>query len=145
MGSDANTDAVTLEERLRSAIGRLYRRFRSERDDGALGDKALEVLTLLHKSGPRTLSELSQWDDVSPASMSETVGRLTSAGYAERSTDPADRRKVLIAATAEGGRLAGAAREKRRAWLAGWLDSLSPDDRLILERACELLDEIARP
>jgi len=146
MGVDANTNRDgALDERLRSAIGRLYRRFRNERDDGALGDKALEVLTLLHKNGARTLSELSEWDDVSAASMSETVGRLTSAGYAERSRDPSDGRKILITATPEGGRVAAAARDKRHAWLAGRLDALTPEDRVILERACDLLDRIARP
>lgn len=146
MGPDANTPGTgMLDERLRSTIGRLYRRFRNERDDGTLGDKALEVLTLLYKNGPRTLTELSEWDDVSPASMSETVARLTSAGYAERSPDPSDRRKVLITATADGGRLAAAARDKRNAWLAGRLGALAPEDRRILERACDLLDDIAKP
>jgi DNA-binding MarR family transcriptional regulator len=37
--------------------------------------------------------------------MSQTVNRLTSAGYAVRSRDPDDRRKVLFSATEEGDRL----------------------------------------
>jgi DNA-binding MarR family transcriptional regulator len=62
---------------------------------------------------PQTLTELSEHDRVSPASMSQTVNRLTSAGYAVRTRDPSDGRKVLFSATAEGDELAGAARAQR--------------------------------
>src|SRR5215469_4585377 len=102
---------------LRSAVGRLYRRFRSERPEGSLGDAALAVLTRLHKHGPQTLTELSEHDRVSPASMSQTVNRLTAAGYAVRTRDPDDGRKVLFSTTAEGDELASAARAQRNAWL----------------------------
>ncbi len=128
---------------LRSAIGRLYRRFRSERPEGGLGDAALAVLTHLHKHGPRTLTELSEHDRVSPASMSQTVNRLTSAGYAARARDPGDRRKVLFSATAEGDELAGAARAQRNAWLDERLGALSAEDRAIIARATAVLATIA--
>jgi len=109
----AGAEGADLGSQVRSAIGRLYRRFRSERPEGGLGDAALAVLTRLHKSGPQTLTELSEHDRVSPASMSQTVNRLTSAGYAVRTRDPGDRRKVLFSATAEGDELASAARGNR--------------------------------
>src|SRR5437588_12669789 len=89
----AEADETDLGGQVRSAVGRLYRRFRSERPEGGLGDAALEVLSRLHKHGPQTLTELSDHDRVSPASMSQTVNRLTSAGYAVRTSDPHDRRK----------------------------------------------------
>src|SRR5215470_18501576 len=94
----AEAEAADLGGQLRSAVGRLYRRFRAERTEGSLGDAALGVLTRLHKHGPQTLTELSEHDRVSPASMSQTVNRLTSAGYAVRSRDSDDRRKVLFSA-----------------------------------------------
>jgi DNA-binding MarR family transcriptional regulator len=84
---------------LRSAVARLYCRFRSERPEGSLGDAALAVLTRLQKHGPQTLTELSEHDRVSPASISQIVNRLTSAGYAIRTHDPGDSRKVLFSAT----------------------------------------------
>ncbi|MFC5908646.1 MarR family winged helix-turn-helix transcriptional regulator [Streptacidiphilus monticola] len=128
---------------LRAAVGRLYRRFRSERPDGELGDAALAVLTRLHKHGPQTLTALSGIDRVSPASMSQTVNRLTSAGYAVRTRDAEDRRKVLLSATDSGHAVARAARAKRNAWLDERLRALSPEDRAILARAAELLEAIA--
>src|SRR5437868_5006789 len=114
---------------VRSTVGRLYRRFRSERPDGSLGDTALDVLTRLYKYGPQTLTQLSDHDHVAPASMSQTVNRLTSAGYAIRTPDPHDRRKVLFSTTPEGAELAHAARIQRHAWLDAHLQALSPEDQ----------------
>jgi DNA-binding MarR family transcriptional regulator len=132
-----------LGNQLRSAIGRLYRRFRSERPEGGLGDAALAVLSRLQKHGPQTLTELSELDRVSPASMSQTVNRLTSAGYAVRTRDRDDRRKVLFSTTAEGNELASAARVQRNAWLDQRLQSLSAEDRAVMARAAALLSTIA--
>ncbi|MFC0435100.1 MarR family winged helix-turn-helix transcriptional regulator [Kutzneria buriramensis] len=128
---------------VRSAVGRLYRRFRSERPEGSLGDAALAVLTRLHKHGPQTLTELSEHDRVSPASMSQIVNRLTSAGYAVRTRDPEDGRKVLFSTTAEGDELAGAARAQRNAWLDDRLRALSAEDRAAIARATALFSSIA--
>ena len=139
----AAVEGADLGGQVRSAIGRLYRRFRSERPEGSLGDGALAVLTRLDKHGPQTLTELSEHDRVSPASMSQTVNRLTSAGYAVRARDPGDGRKVLFSATAEGDELARAARAQRNAWLDRRLQALSPEDRAVLARATDLLSAIA--
>src|SRR5580658_8065343 len=141
-GADG-TEGGDLGGQVRSAVGRLYRRFRSERPEGGLGDAALAVLTRLHKHGPQSLTGLSEHDRVSPASMSQTVNRLTSAGYAVRTRDPDDRRKVLFSATAEGDGLASATRAQRNAWLDQRLQALSAEDRAVVARATELLSSIA--
>ncbi|WP_161580458.1 MarR family transcriptional regulator [Subtercola vilae] len=132
-----------LSATVRSTIGRLYRRFRSERVDGALGDTALEVLTYLHKHGPRTLTELSEMAQVAPASMTQSVNRLTSAGYAVRSPDPNDRRKVLFTATAAGAEVALANSAQRNAWLDAQLENFSPEDQRVIAHAFELLNRVA--
>jgi DNA-binding MarR family transcriptional regulator len=137
------TDEAGLGGQLRSTVGRLYRRFRSERPAGGLGDTALEVLTRLYKHGPQTLTQLSQYDQVAPASMSQSVNRLTSAGYAIRAPDPDDRRKVLFSTTPEGIALARATRNQRNAWLDAQLRALSPEDQQVIARACVLLSDIA--
>jgi DNA-binding MarR family transcriptional regulator len=137
------TVGAELGGQVRSAVGRLYRRFRSERPEGALGDTALAVLSRLHKHGPQTLTDLSEHDRVSPASMSQTVNRLTSAGYAVRTRDPDDRRKVLFSTTAAGDELASAARAQRNAWLDQRLQALSAEDRAVIARATALLSSLA--
>lgn len=132
-----------LGSQVRSTVGRLYRRFRSERADGSLGDAALDVLTHLQKTGPQTLTQLSERAGVAPASMSQSVNRLTSAGLAVRMPDPDDRRRVLFSTTPEGNELALATRDQRNAWLDSRLHELSAADRATIARACELLDEIS--
>ncbi|HEY0260347.1 MAG TPA: MarR family transcriptional regulator [Lacisediminihabitans sp.] len=136
-------EELDLGAEVRSAVGRLYRRFRSERADGSLGDTALAVLTWLHKRGPQTLTELSEYGHVAPASMSQTVNRLTSSGYAVRTRDPDDRRKVIFTTTPEGAALATAARTQRNVWLDTQLNALSAADRQAIARASALLGRIA--
>ena len=139
----AQAEEADLGGQLRSAVARLYRRFRTERPEGSLGDAALAVLTRLQKHGPQTLTELSERDRVSPGSMSQTVNRLTSAGYAVRTRDPRDGRQVLFVATAEGDELASATRAQRNAWLDARLAALSAEDRAVIARAAVLLSHIA--
>ena len=148
MDSDATqpfdtSDPAGLAGQLRSTVGRLYRRFRSERSEGSLGETALEVLTFLDKRGPHTLTELSEAAQVAPASMSQTVNRLTSAGYAVRTPDAQDRRKVLIGVTATGAELSLTTRRQRNAWLQAQVQSLTDEDRDVIIRACEILGDIA--
>jgi len=149
MDANASQDrSPTAEEpalgaQVRSTVGRLYRRFRSERPEGSLGDTALDVLNWLYKNGPQTLTELSEYGQVAPASMSQSVNRLTSAGYAIRSPDPDDRRKVLFSTTSEGADLARAARTQRDAWLDTQLRALSPEEQRTIAAACSLLSSIA--
>jgi DNA-binding MarR family transcriptional regulator len=132
-----------LGEQVRATVGRLYRRFRSERPDGELGDTALEVLTWLHKVGPQTLTQLSTQAGVAPGSMSQTVNRLTSAGFATRQGDPDDRRKVLFTTTPAGATLAADARARRNEWLEARLAMLSAQERALVAEACDLLDRVA--
>ncbi|WP_424216183.1 MarR family winged helix-turn-helix transcriptional regulator (plasmid) [Streptomyces sp. BI20] len=128
---------------LRLAVGRLHRRFRAERPEGALGDVTLDVLVHLHKHGPRTLTELSREGGVSPASMSQTVNRLSAAGYVVRTRDPHDGRKVLFEATPEGRGLAQETREHRNAWLDARLAGLDEEERATIARATRLLLRLA--
>lgn len=139
----AQAELADLSGLVRSTMGKLYRRFRSERAEGTLGDTALEVLTYLEKNGPHTLTQLSEVGRVAPASMSQSVNRLTSAGYAVRIPDPSDRRKVLFATTPDGAGLAIATRAHRNSWLDVQIQALSIEDQSAIARACELLGGIA--
>ncbi|GAA4686390.1 MarR family winged helix-turn-helix transcriptional regulator [Frondihabitans cladoniiphilus] len=141
-GSGASS-ANDLSSRVRSTVGRLSRRFRAERPEGELGDKALEVLTFLDKRGPHSLTELSEAAQVAPASMSQSVNRLTSAGYAVRTPDDRDGRRVLFTTTPAGTDLAVATQARRNAWLSARLDELSGPEQDVVARACALLDRIA--
>ncbi|MGN6637244.1 MAG: MarR family winged helix-turn-helix transcriptional regulator, partial [Oryzihumus sp.] len=111
MGHQANgqqpvTGVEELGFDLAAAVGRVYRRFRSERAGGDLGDAAMGVLVWLYNQGPQTLTALSEHDRVTPASMSQVVNRLTSAGYAVRGWHPEAGRGYLCTGPPVGSALA---------------------------------------
>ncbi|MEV6845409.1 MarR family transcriptional regulator [Actinoplanes sp. NPDC051411] len=128
---------------LRTAIARIYRRFRSERAEGELGDAAVEVLAGLVKGGPSTLTQLSERGHVTTGSMSQTVNRLADGGYLTRRRDPADGRRVLLEASESGKRIGAAARAHRESWLYARLSELSEDERATLGRAAKLMQRVA--
>jgi DNA-binding MarR family transcriptional regulator len=135
--------AEDLSAALRTGVGRLHRRFRSERGSGDLGDAALAVLAYLAKDGPKTLKALSEYERVTPATMSQTVNRLSADGYVERNRDPEDGRRVLFTATATGVALVHEAREQSTAWLDVALAQLDDEEREVLARAAILLRRLA--
>jgi DNA-binding MarR family transcriptional regulator len=128
---------------LRTAVARLYSRFRSERADGELGDAAISVLAVLEKNGPMTLTQLSDRSRVTPGSMSQTISRLAAGGYLTRTKDPGDGRRVLLEATDEGKRIGGAARAHRESWLNARMAELTDDERATLARASALMRRVA--
>lgn len=136
-------DLAELRLEVSTAVARLYRRFRSERIDGDLGDSAMTILRLLYKQGPQTLKALSDHERVTPASMSQTVNRLTSAGYAVRQGDPEDGRRVLFRTTPAGDALVAQDRAQRHAWFEAQLQALGEDDQAVLARAAVILRTIA--
>lgn len=128
---------------MRRAVGRLYTRFRSERQDGELGAAALAVLDQLRKRGPQSLKALSDHARVTPGSMSQTVNRLAEGGYAVRVPDPSDGRKVLFEPTAEGLRISEATLAPSISWLDTQIGQLSAEERATLSAAASLLQQIA--
>jgi DNA-binding MarR family transcriptional regulator len=128
---------------LRTAIARVYSRFRSERAEGELGDAAVEVLTGLVKSGPATLTQLSERGHVTTGSMSQTINRLADGGYLTRRKDPSDGRRVLLEATESGRRIGAAARAHRQSWLNARLAELTDEERATLAQAAELMRRVA--
>ena len=138
-----NLPADDLGERVTRSVARIYRRLRAERPSGELGDAAMNVLGHLHRYGPATLTALSDHERVTAASMSQTVNRLVSLGYAIRTADPTDGRRVLFTPTSDGHRVAGEARARRHAWLDAQLASRTPEERAALAEAARVLWEMA--
>jgi DNA-binding MarR family transcriptional regulator len=59
----------------------------------------LLCLGLLVRGGGMTAGRLATEAHLSPAAMTTAIERLEAAGYADRTRDEADRRRVLVAAT----------------------------------------------
>ena len=136
--------AEELAKTLRDAITRLNRRVRQARPVGDLTFSQLSALTSLQLAGALTPRELADVERVQPPTMTKIVGKLEELGLVVRTPHPTDRRQVILAAT-EAGRAVYAQFERaRNEWLAIQLAQLSPDDRDALERAAQILQQVAR-
>jgi DNA-binding MarR family transcriptional regulator len=140
-------ERVTAEQlaiSLRESITRLNRRLRQARAVGDLTFSQLSALTSLQLAGVLTPRELADIERVQPPTMTKIVGKLEERGLVERTPHPTDRRQVILSAT-EQGRLVYAQFEKaRNEWLARQLVELTPDERDTLERAAQILQQVAR-
>ncbi len=66
----------------------------------------LEILGVIQQHGPMTAGELGRATGLSPAAVTGLIDRLERGGVAERRSDPADRRRVLVAVSAGAARVA---------------------------------------
>lgn len=140
--SARRTAGEQLSDDLRAAIARIASRLKSERGEDELGEGAGYVLKLVAEVGPLSLKALSELAHVTPASMSQTVGRLVDDGSLIRERDPEDRRKVLLGVSEVGRRRATGMSGKAGDWLAGELAALTPYERVVLREATQILGRI---
>lgn len=135
------TTAPPLAAHLRLAIARTARRLRQEAG-GGLSPTLTAALATVERHGPLTPSELAARERIQRPTATRLIARLEEQGLIARTTDPADRRSCLIAATADGAALLGELRTRKDAFLAERLRRLPEADRETLRRAAQLLDEV---
>ena len=139
----------------------------NRRDDEALVDAGVQLLPLIAKALFAAISNLGNAHGLTPAqvkvllhlgthrqmtvgeiaaalpcsmpSASELVDRLVDAGHLVRASDPADRRRVLVAATPDSERISSRLREMREAQVRYALEQLPPEDRPAFIRSLEAL------
>ena len=140
-------ERVTAEQlaiSLREAIMRLNRRLRQARAVGDLTFSQLSALTSLQLAGALTPRELADVERVQPPTMTKIVGKLEERGLVARTPHPTDRRQVILAATEEGRAVYAQFEQARNEWLALQLAELTEDERDTLERAAQILRQVAR-
>jgi DNA-binding MarR family transcriptional regulator len=136
--------AEQLAVSLRESIMRLNRRLRQARAVGDLTFSQLSALTSLQLAGALTPRELADIERVQPPTMTKIVGKLEERGLVARTPHPTDRRQVILAATEEGRAVYAQFEKARNEWLARQLAELTPDERDTLERAAQILRQVAR-
>jgi len=140
-------ERVTAEQlaiSLRESITRLNRRLRQARAVGDLTFSQLSALTSLQLAGALTPRELADVERVQPPTMTKIVGKLEELGLVVRTPHPTDRRQVILAATEQGRAVYAQFEKARNEWLALQLVELTPDERDTLERAAQILQQVAR-
>jgi DNA-binding MarR family transcriptional regulator len=124
---------------------RLARGLRSARPAGSLSGNQLSVLSLLHRGGPRTPTDIAAAERQQPQSLTRTFADLERNGLIRRTQSEEDRRQHLLEITPEGRRALGADMAVRDAWLASRLAGLTETERELLRLAGTLMERIADP
>jgi DNA-binding MarR family transcriptional regulator len=127
-----------------SAAIRLLRMVRREDRQTGISPPRLSALSVLVFAGPMSLAELAAAEEVRAPTMSRIVEGLVADGLATREADPANRRKVRIAATEEGRRRLEAGRERRVRVLTARLRRLADSEQRALARGVEVLVRTVR-
>jgi DNA-binding MarR family transcriptional regulator len=94
------------------------------------------------RAGPVRITDLAKREAVTQPAISLLVNRLEERGWLRRLPDPADRRVVLVALTAEGTAALDELRAQYRALLHEEMASLTPDEVDTLAAAVEILDRM---
>jgi len=103
-----------------------------------------KALVAVAGSAGITVTKLGCELSIGQSSASLMVDQLVNRGYVERTTDPEDRRRVLVTATSQGEDLLGELRHGRRQTFAEWLERLDDDDAAALSRGLSALASIAQ-
>ena len=131
--------------RVHSAALRLLRLARTADGEMDLDGPRASALSVLVFAGPMPIGALARAEQVSAPAITKTVTALESTGLVERVRDEADRRVVLVRATARGHGLLERGRAGRVRAIAVLLADTSPRDRATLRRAAGLIaDRLSR-
>jgi DNA-binding MarR family transcriptional regulator len=135
-------DVAEMAAQLRLSTTRLWRRLRREAE-ADLSPTLGSALAAIQVHGPITLGDLADHERVSPPTVTKVVNQLEQQGLIERLVDPADRRVCRVECSAAGAELIEGSRQRKNAWLAARIDSLTEDDRARLAAALQVLEELA--
>jgi DNA-binding MarR family transcriptional regulator len=116
--SDIENTTSRLGEQL-ARFHRLITRAKSMLDVGDLGAEfsALLLLFPLRAMGPMRVTDLAEFKQADPSTISRQVAQLVKAGLARREADPADGRASRLAITETGISACEQLHERRQAWL----------------------------
>ncbi|CAB3675775.1 MarR family winged helix-turn-helix transcriptional regulator [Paraburkholderia rhynchosiae] len=106
-----------LAEDLRVLNGKLRRRLREEAHLGDFTPSQIQVLGLLERDGPATVTELARAHGMRPQSMGETLSVLKAAGLVSGAPDPNDGRQTVLSLTPAFRKKIKASRTAREDWL----------------------------
>jgi DNA-binding MarR family transcriptional regulator len=113
-----DSEAVhSMAEDLRVLAGKLRRRLREESHVGDFTPSQVQVLGLLEREGPATVTALARAHGMRPQSMGETLSVLKAAGLVSSAPDPNDGRQTVLSLTPAFRKKIKASRAAREDWL----------------------------
>lgn len=138
-------DLTETANALHSAALRLLRLARTADASMDLDGPRASALSVLVFGGPVPIGHLAAIEQVSPPAITKTVAALEAAGLVERTRSGADRRVVLVRATARGVGLLERGRAARVRVIADLLAPVSERDRRTLARAAAVIARLLNP
>ena len=135
----------TLADKLHSTAIHLLRLVRGQDAASGIGPARLSALSVVVFGGPISLNDLARAEQVRPPTMSRIVDALVKDGLVRRKVNAQDRRAVVIAATAKGGKVLQQGRQRRVKFLALHLSRLSRSELLRIEQALQSIQGALRP
>jgi DNA-binding MarR family transcriptional regulator len=128
-------------ERLHSIALHLLRGLRRQDDALSVGPARLSALSVL-LSGPKTMSELAEAEQVRLPTMTRIVSGLEGMGLARRVPHPTDRRSVRVEMTRAGAETIGRGRTLRVERLERSLRALDDAELARIEAALDVLERV---
>lgn len=133
-----------MAEDLRVLVGKLRRRLREEAHVGDFTPSQVQVLGLLEREGPATVTALARAQGVRPQSMGETLSVLKAAGLVSGAPDPNDGRQTVLSLTPAFRKKVKASRAAREDWLFRTIQTrFTPAEQQQLATGVELLKRLA--
>ncbi|NES98013.1 MAG: MarR family transcriptional regulator [Desertifilum sp. SIO1I2] len=112
-----------------SVVPQVVRFLRSQmrQGDASLSLSQLRVLNYLKRYPQVSLTDVSEYLDVTRATMSATIERLVQRGLVERTEDPQERRRVILSLTPTGEQQLQQVLQRTRNQVAQKLDNFSDE------------------
>ncbi|MCL6633010.1 MAG: MarR family transcriptional regulator [Alicyclobacillus herbarius] len=130
---------VEIEQRLRQISSLVRRRGRALLEQYGITPPQFDALLILDKEGDLTIGEMSVRLGLAYSSTTDLVDRLERAGFVVRQRDKADRRVVRVCMQPSGAQLIEDVLDARRAYLAGILEPLGPEEKKEVLRVLDVL------
>jgi DNA-binding MarR family transcriptional regulator len=127
------------------SIGLFIRQLRQMQAEGDLSLPEASALKRLDRSGPSSVTELANLEQISVQSMGTTLGALEARGLVERRSHPSDGRRSVLSITKAGVQMLGDKHSARAEQLARALSSgFSPGELRQLMVAAPLIERLAQ-
>jgi DNA-binding MarR family transcriptional regulator len=137
------TDIHPEDALIASGFERLYEGFRRLTPRDGLSLTAASTLRRLDRCGPQRLCDLFAPEGVSQPAMTQLVTRLEKDGLAERGSDPADGRVVVVSITEAGRAVVRRRRSANAEALAERLERLPAKDRAAILAALPAMERLS--